>query len=261
VRQKAVMTESGAHRLPDFIVGGAPRSGTTWLYHLLDRHPNIHMAKPVRPEPKFFLVDEIFEKGLDFYAKTWFSTVPDHLLAGEKSTNYLESQVAAERIHENLPEARLIFALRNPVDRAVSNWRWSRMNGVETLSLSEALGLEEQRESEYPPQLRFSRPFSYFSRGLYRRMLQPFVDRFGLDRILVLRYEDIAEAPTKVAETVHRFLEIPERSGDSTGLGTINPSRKTEVDDETIEELRLRYQQPNDELADLLGSRFRIWRP
>ena len=255
------MTGYAARRLPDFIVGGAPRSGTTWLYHLLDRHPDVYMAKPIRPEPKFFLVDDIFEKGLDFYAETWFSGVPDYMLAGEKSTNYLESEVVAERIHESLPETRLVFVLRDPVDRAVSNWRWSRMNGFETLSLPEALRLEEQREAEYQRDLRFSRPFSYFSRGLYRRMLQPFVDRFGLDQIVVLRYEEIAEKPTSVAETVHRFLGIPERPDDSTGLGTINPSEAEEVDTQTIAELRRRYQQPNEELADLLGPRFSIWRP
>src|SRR6202035_103039 len=51
-------------RLPDFIIGGAPRSGTTWLYWLLDRHPHVYLAKPVTPEPKFFLVDRIYEKGL-----------------------------------------------------------------------------------------------------------------------------------------------------------------------------------------------------
>ena len=60
-------------RLPDFIIGGAPRSGTTWLYWLLDRHPEIYMASPVKPEPKFFLVDHLYEKGLRFYADTWFA--------------------------------------------------------------------------------------------------------------------------------------------------------------------------------------------
>ena len=50
-------------RLPDFIIGGAPRSGTTWLYWLLDRHPAVHMARPLAPEPKFFLVDALYAKG------------------------------------------------------------------------------------------------------------------------------------------------------------------------------------------------------
>lgn len=254
------MTEGRSRRLPDFIVGGAPRSGTTWLYHLLDRHPDIYMAKPVRPEPKFFLVDDVFRRGLDYYAETWFADVPEGKLAGEKSTNYLEGESVAKRIHEHLPWVRLIFVLREPVDRALSNWRWSRMNGLETLSLGEALRLEESREFGYPPDMRFSRPFSYFSRGLYRQMLQPFVDQFGLDRVLILRYEDIDDDPKMVATTAHRFLGVSERPEDAVGLGTINPSQDEHVDAETIAELKQRYQEPNEELAELLGSRFRIWR-
>ena len=85
-------------RLPDFIIAGAPRSGTTWLYSLLERHPDVYVAKPVTPEPKFFLVDSLYERGLEFYSKTWFAPAPSGAMAGEKSTNYLESAPAAERI-------------------------------------------------------------------------------------------------------------------------------------------------------------------
>src|SRR5262245_35557105 len=60
---------------PTFLIAGAPRSGTTWLYHLLDRHPQIYMARPVRPEPKFFLVDELYDRGWQFYVDTWFADV------------------------------------------------------------------------------------------------------------------------------------------------------------------------------------------
>jgi hypothetical protein len=56
-------------RLPDFIIGGAPRSGTTWLYELLDRHPDVHMAKPLAPEPKFFLRDDEYARGLRYYSQ------------------------------------------------------------------------------------------------------------------------------------------------------------------------------------------------
>lgn len=247
-------------RLPDFIIGGAPRSGTTWLYHLLDRHPDIHMARPVRPEPKFFLVDELYERGLSYYADTWFAGISEDQRLGEKSTNYLESEKAAKRIHHDLPGARLIFVLREPSDRALSNWRWSRQNGLEALPFGEALKREAEREADYPPEQRYSRPFSYFARGLYKRMLQPYVDRFGLDRIQVLRYEDISRDPYSLARSAHHFLDLSEREEDVSGLEMINPSVGTEtVDDETIAELRRSYERPNRELAELLGARFEIW--
>src|SRR5438874_12720259 len=108
-------------RLPDFLIGGAARSGTTWLYSALDRHPTGYMAKPIKHEPKLFLVDDLYRKGLAHYARTWFADVPQSHVAGEKSTDYLESAAAAERIARDLPQVRLIFILRDPVDRAYSN--------------------------------------------------------------------------------------------------------------------------------------------
>ena len=117
-------------RLPEFLIGGAPRAGTTWLYALLDRHPSIYMAKPLKPEPKFFLVDQLYEKGLEYYARTWFADAGAAPLAGEKSTDYLESAAAAERIARDLPRVKLVFVLREPVDRAHSNFLWTKMNGL-----------------------------------------------------------------------------------------------------------------------------------
>ena len=103
---------------PTFLIAGAPRSGTTWLYHLLDRHPDVYMAKPARPEPKFFLVDELYARGLRHYVDTWFAGAETYVAAGEKSTNYLESATAAERIGRDLPGVQLVFILRDPTDRA-----------------------------------------------------------------------------------------------------------------------------------------------
>src|SRR6185369_6874288 len=140
-------------RLADFIIGGAPRSGTTWLYDLLARNPDVYMARPARPEPKFFLVDELYEKGLGHYAH-WFEGARPGQLAGEKSTNYLESPLAASRIRAALPGVRLIFILRDPVERAYSNYLWSRMNGLETESFEAALALEASREASLPAALR-----------------------------------------------------------------------------------------------------------
>src|SRR5437773_5780230 len=135
-------------KLPDFIIGGAPRSGTTWLYELLDRHPEVYMAKPVRPEPKFFLVDELYERGIQHYFDTWFAGAAAYAAAGEKSTNYLESAAAAERIARDLPSVKLVFILREPAHRAYSNWMWSRMNGMETDDFEIALAQEDQRQRD-----------------------------------------------------------------------------------------------------------------
>ena len=248
-------------RLPDFIIGGAPRSGTTWLYELLDRHPDVYMARPLKPEPKFFLVDHVYDKGLNFYANTWFAAAGDARLAGEKSTDYLESATAAERIARDLPRVKLVFILREPADRAYSNYVWSRMNGLETEDFATALRLEAQREKELPERLRFARPFSYFSRGLYADLLAPYLQRFSREQMLVLRFEDILIHPGQLAERLHRFLGVSPRPDDAAGIGVINPSKKgvATFDEAVRRDLLMQYVEPNRRLAALLGPQFEQW--
>jgi hypothetical protein len=251
-------------RLPDFIIGGAPRAGTTWLYELLDRHPDVYMAKPLKPEPKFFLRDDLYAKGLSHYSQTWFAGVDAGRLAGEKSTDYLESGAAAARIARDLPHAKLVFILREPADRAYSNYLWTRMNGLETESFADAIRLEDQREHELPERWRFTRPFSYFSRGLYADLLEPYFNRFMDHQILVARYEDIRERPAEIAESLHRFLGVALRPDDADGLGVINPSLpEPNGPDETVDRVRreliARYAEPNRRLAALLGRSSPMW--
>src|SRR5689334_22661946 len=100
------------------------------------------MAKPVKPEPKFFLVDHLYARGLEYYAGTWFAAAGEAQVAGEKSTDYLESAAAAARIARDLPRVKLVFILREPVERAYSNYLWSKMNGLETEDFETALALE-----------------------------------------------------------------------------------------------------------------------
>jgi hypothetical protein len=247
-------------RLPDFVIAGAPRSGTTWLYHLLARHPGVRMASPPRPEPKFFLVDELYALGLDWYSRTWFQDVPQGAVCGEKSTNYLESANAARRIAQDLPGVRLVFILRDPAERAWSNYVWSRMNGMESESFERALELEEQRERDLAPERRFSRPHAYFSRGLYARMLRPWFELFPHDHILCLRCEDIARTPGELAARLHRFLRVAERPRDAKGLGIVNASETGhQPAASTRALLQARYAEPNRRLAALLGPGFELW--
>ena len=247
-------------RLPDFIIAGAPRSGTSWLYELLGRHPGVYMAKPRAPEPKFFLVDELYAQGLARYAQ-WFATAGPSQKAGEKSSNYLEQPVVAQRIARDLPDVKLVFVLREPVARAYSNYRWSRMNGREHADFATAVAREAERERDIEPALRYARPHAYVSRGFYADLLQPYFDRFPREHILVLRFEDVVSQPQRVAVRLHGFIDVPARPQDAAGLGVINESTEggEGIPDDVRSQLRECYAEPNRRLRELLGDDFAGW--
>jgi Sulfotransferase domain len=249
-------------RLPDFIIAGAPRSGTSWLYALARRHPQIAMAEPMTPEPKFFLVDELWQLGIDYYSEKWFDPLPAGRILGEKSTNYLESPEVPARIHSTLPRVKLVFLLRNPVDRAYSNYLWSCQNGLETETFERALELEEQRERNLAPHLRYARPNAYFSRGLYAEHLMRFYYRFAREQVLVLRYEDVGDRPEDIAAVFHRFLGVTEMPALARDLGRVNAVRCAQS--QPLSPLLRRrlvelYSAANFRLAALVGSNFEMW--
>ena len=219
------------------------------------------MAKPLKPEPKFFLRDDEYARGLAYYSDKWFAGADATKIAGEKSTDYLESASSAARIARDLPHVKLIFILREPVARAYSNYLWTKMNGLETEDFPTALRLEEQRERELPERLKFTRPFSYFSRGLYADLLAPYCNRFMDTQLLVTRFEDIVEQPAALAETIHRFIGATPRPADAEGLGVINPSEReaSGLAGDVRRDLAARYVEPNQRLAALLGPSFQMW--
>jgi hypothetical protein len=218
------------------------------------------MAKPLAI--RCFLRDDEYAKGLEYYSTKWFEGVEPSKIAGEKSTDYLESSAAAARIAKHLSHVKLIFLLREPVSRAYSNYLWSKMNGLETEDFATALRLEARREHELPERLKFTRPFSYFSRGLYADLLEPYFNRFVEHQLFVARYEDISERPAAVADAVHRFLGVAPRPSDVEGLGVLNPSARDVhgLPDDVRRELSERFVEPNQRLATLLGPSFPMWR-
>ena len=121
------------------LVIGAQRCGTTYLHTMLDAHPQITMARPATPEPKIFISDEATRRGAQWYRETYFAHAGDELLLGEKSTSYLEDPDAPARAAGMLGEVHVLAILRDPVQRAISNWRFSTENGLETRSLETAL--------------------------------------------------------------------------------------------------------------------------
>ncbi len=172
-----------------FFIVGAQRSGTTFLYTLLDKHPQIQMARPVRPEPKFFLKEDEYTRGLDFYLQTYYPDIKEGAVwLGEKSTGYYETPQVAERIHGYFPEAKIVFLLRNPVDRALSNYFFSVQHGLETRSLADAF----LNRTEAPKITQFTsvNPFDYINRSKYSAYLADY-NRFFSGNVITMISEEL----------------------------------------------------------------------
>jgi hypothetical protein len=181
-----------------FFIVGAQRCGTTYLYRILDEHPDIEMAKPIRPEPKFFHIDPLFEKGLAFYRNHYFDNYSAARLFGEKSTTYFESEKAARRIANCFPQAKILVILRDPVERAVSNYWFSVNNGWETLPMNEAFLGEEQRQSDYDAGQISVSPYAYLGRGRYIDYLLMYERFFPPENVKVLLFEQLVGSQVQI---------------------------------------------------------------
>lgn len=209
---------------PSFVIAGAPRAGTTWLYHQLSKHPAVYMA-PNKGEPRFYAVHEsdplVFsgpgdDKWLDHFVQkresyeALYAGAQAGQLRGEASSDYLyRSRTAADRLHREVPEARLIFILRDPARRAYSNWLQHVQHGREPLSFAEALDAEEERIERG-----WAWWWHYARRGYYADQLEPFLDAFPRERILILLHDDLRRDPRQLLAQVCRFLEIEPVAGE-----------------------------------------------
>lgn len=205
------------------VIIGAQRCGSTLLHRMLDAHPEISMVKPARPEPKVFLDANLTPAGIrSWVAHRRTSLDPRARLFGEKSTSYIESTVAAENIRTLVPKARIIAIVRNPIDRAVSNYRFSRANGLESETMEAALERElDGSVPELVDDVSVS-PFAYLQRGRYAEHLARFEERFAPGRITVVMLEDLIGRPDAVAD-LYRRLDVRD-SFRPDGIGSVNPS-------------------------------------
>jgi len=169
-----------------FIIG-AQRSGTTYLYKVLDAHPEVYMAKPVKPEPKYFMRKENFEKGYSAYFNKYFSGISEVVWKGEKSTSYLESDLAALSIKRVVQDATIIVILRNPVERAISHYCFTRDNKLEPHDIERAIQEEPKRKDNWQATVKTSvSPFAYTERGKYIQDLDRWDHFFRKNKLIFL---------------------------------------------------------------------------
>jgi Sulfotransferase family len=212
--------------MPDFLIIGAPKAGSTALHAALAQHPGLFLS-PVK-EPKFFMCDGppappagpgdahsvkewIWRRG-DYEAL--FADAPAGALRGESTPFYLWDREAQARIRTALPEARLIAILRDPVDRAYSNWTHLWCDGLEPVDdFVSACLLEERRVAKgWAPFWR------YLELGRYGEQLRDLCTRFPREQVHVLRYRDLVDEPARTLDRICAFLGV------DPGLVTSAPS-------------------------------------
>ena len=189
-------------RLPDFLIVGAAKSGTSSLASYLDAHPGITMVSNRLEYFGEFGNPSLGDISREEYLE-YFAPVPPEVLAGEKSVSYLYSRQAPSEIHALNPDTRIIMILRDPVARAYSDY-WHRVRtGVEPLSFAEALDAEEERIAQGA---RFELHYAQY--GLYHDCVAWYMELFGPRRVLVLRYEDLKESPEVICARCFAFLGV-----------------------------------------------------
>lgn len=197
--------------VPNTFIIGAPRSGTTQLYRLLGQHPEIFMSD--NKEPWFFAfgpAHQPFRGPGDGAGVTnraaydaLFEASGDCPVVGEASTLYLSSRVAPEAIRREAPGARLIAVLRDPCDRAYSNYAQHRWQEREKLEFREAIEAGPERvQSGWAPF------WDYLDMSRYGAQLQRWRVAFPPDQMLVLLFDDLVADPVAVAARTYAFLGV-----------------------------------------------------
>lgn len=241
-----------------FLIAGAQRAGTTMLVQLLAQHPEIGMAQPLRPEPKFFLRSDALQLGRAGYSKLFEATSAARVL-GEKSTSYMERSDIAETVLALLPDVKVVFLLRDPVERAISNYRFSHENGVEAASLTDALHRETEKIPEYD-RTRFSAsPYAYLARGNYVHHLEQWETALGRHRIYVLLFEDLIRRPS-AAEDLVGWLGARGTFRATVPKESLNASTAcVKVPDGVRRFLISHFREHNQRLADRYGLDLSLW--
>lgn len=196
--------------LPDFVIIGAMKCGTSSLHAQLALQPGFFMSEP--KEPNFFSDDDVYAKGRDWY-QGLFAAAADNDIKGESSTHYTKRPTypdCFERLSSALPSARFIYVMRNPIDRLVSHYIHEWTMGNATGSISEEI--ERCRE--------------LIDYGRYAYQLEPYLERYGRERILPVFAERLKIQPDTELSRIASFLGVSTKLVWRDDVGPQNVSKE-----------------------------------
>lgn len=252
---------------PSFFLVGAQKAGTTSLMQYLVAHPKI--VAPKYKEIAYFSDATKYTKGIDWY-RAHFELKKQPLLGkkkpkdgitGDASANHFESLEAPARLKQAYPDAKVVILLRNPVDRAFSQWKMATRYGFENLSFEEALFKESERlefgRAHVLPTYGHDYVFQklgYFTKGVYASFLKLWLHEFDRDQLLILQSEQMYESPEKVYARVLDFLGL--EPFEKVPFSLYNQGGTRQMSDEIREKLTRLYAKHNERLFELLGEKW-----
>ena len=265
-QNKYRMITSYLRKLPDFVIIGAQKSGTTSLYDFVVRHPEI--ASATIKELRYF-------SHLHKFGELWYrSNFPINLsrynyffqtskrFTGEASPHYLFWQIVPNRMKEILPDVKLIVILRNPVDRAYSHYHMALRIYNESLSFEKAIELEEERCARIK-QLLSNDPYiipkyyfthTYLANGVYVDQLENWFRYYDRERFLILTTEDFRENPQQTLDQIFNFLGVHQFQ--IKYLRNLNIGNYKEMSKNTRKFLIEYFRPHNQRLSKLLRRNF-----
>lgn len=251
----------GARMRPGYLVVGTKRGGSTSLANWITQHPEV---APCRSEKGSHYFDTNYPRGKAWYAARFPRPAARWRITGEASPYYMFHPDAPRRIAKELPDAKLIAVLRDPVERAWSHYRYESQHGRETESFARALDLEPSRIAGERERLSRDptyegweyRHHAYLERGHYADQLRELYDRFPREQVLVLKSEDMFADPGATLERVWHFLDLPDYS--LTDLDVQNAGTSKGAIPEAQRCRLIDYYKPyNEALYAMVGIDFR----
>lgn len=191
--------------LPNLLVVGAQKAGTTSLFDILNKHPDFYLPKK---EIKFFHRDEHYQKGINWYSKHFKNHAGEKYI-GDFTPDYMAYSWTAERISKHLDEPKIIFILRQPAKRAYSQFNFYRMNGVENETNFEKVIAKEFIDLNQNTFVNWYTPANYISRSIYSPQIERFSKYFKCENIHIIIFEELFIHKKKEAIVeLENFLDV-----------------------------------------------------
>ena len=189
--------------LPNFLIVGAKKCGTTSLHEILKKHPQANMSAV--KEINFFTMEKSYRKGLAYYSGFWVEE-KEARAVGESSPGYICYPGVPELIKKDLGAIKVLIMLRNPIKRAYSQYWVNRRSLSERLTPEDII--DNYLEDKYDPTRK-----GYFSRGVYVHQIQKYFTLFGRDHVKVVFLEDLVKKTKGTLRSIYNFLNLDEDLG------------------------------------------------